>query len=319
MLSDGCTPVRRHRHPADNKHYQLNAYQLPHYVPELSAKHQKICGVLLGALGHFLCSVPQPVEAVVDLFNQLSARQKLCLDIGGEVFLTKKAPHNSEKQLNGERVVSLAKCATNLGLCRNSVGHELITRSLIGVPQLSLDVLRKSDGHVYYATASLTEREAAEALHTEPLKVRKVFSSSSSEKVGWRATKLMNLPSARLLPSMNSRSETEVRTADRRQRNTEQQLKQRELQMMSFIWCHFMERKINGGVTLLMCVCACVCVSPSSHSCHRFRMETGSFNAPRVCPAHSVALTVETRLNKTTCRNRFKKTFLEEKDKLTSF
>lgn len=60
---------------------------------------------------------------------------------------------------------------------------------------------------------------AAQVLHTEPLKVRKVFSSSSSEKIGWRATKLMNLPSARLRPSMNSRSEMEVKTAERRQRN----------------------------------------------------------------------------------------------------
>lgn len=59
-------------------------------------------------------------------------------------------------------------------------------------------------------------------LHTEPLKVRKVFSSSSSDRIGWRATKLINLPSARLLPSMNSRSETLVRTADRRQPNTDQ-------------------------------------------------------------------------------------------------
>lgn len=65
----------------------------------------------------------------------------------------------------------------------------------------------------------LRETEAAQVLRTEPLKVRKVFSSSSSEKIGWRATKLMNLPSARLLPSMNSRSEMEVRTAGRRQPN----------------------------------------------------------------------------------------------------
>lgn len=50
--------------------------------------------------------------------------------------------------------------------------------------------------------------------HTEPLKVRKVFTSSSSEKKGWQATKLINLPRARLRPSMNSRSETEVRTAE---------------------------------------------------------------------------------------------------------
>lgn len=66
---------------------------------------------------------------------------------------------------------------------------------------------------------SVSERGAAGVLHTEPLKVRKVFTSSSPEKIGWRATKLMNLPRARLLPSMNSRSETEVRTADGRQGN----------------------------------------------------------------------------------------------------
>lgn len=77
----------------------------------------------------------------------------------------------------------------------------------------------RSDGRVYGATASQTHTQAARALRTEPLKVRKVFSSSSSEKIGWRATKLMNLPSARLLPSMKSRSEMEVSTAERRQRN----------------------------------------------------------------------------------------------------
>lgn len=56
-------------------------------------------------------------------------------------------------------------------------------------------------------------------IHTEPLKVRKVLTISSSEKNGCRATKLMNLPRARLLPSMNSRSETEVRTMDKYQGN----------------------------------------------------------------------------------------------------
>lgn len=68
------------------------------------------------------------------------------------------------------------------------------------------------------APPALRHTGAARALRTEPLKVRKVFSSSSSEKIGWRATKLMNLLSARLLPSMNSRSEMEVRTAERHQR-----------------------------------------------------------------------------------------------------
>lgn len=49
--------------------------------------------------------------------------------------------------------------------------------------------------------------------HTEPLKVKKVLTISSSEKKGCCATKLRNLPSARLLASMKSRSETDVRTA----------------------------------------------------------------------------------------------------------
>lgn len=50
-------------------------------------------------------------------------------------------------------------------------------------------------------------------VHTEPLKVRNVFTSSSSEKTGCRATRFRNLPRARLRPSMNSRSDMEVRTA----------------------------------------------------------------------------------------------------------
>lgn len=73
-----------------------------------------------------------------------------------------------------------------------------------------------SDG-AYCDTA---ERRAGgrvtEALRTEPLKARKVLTSSSSEKKGCRATRLMNLARARLLPSMKSRSETEVSTADGR-------------------------------------------------------------------------------------------------------
>lgn len=48
--------------------------------------------------------------------------------------------------------------------------------------------------------------------------MRKVLTNSSSEKNGCLATKLMNLQSARLLPSMKSRSETEVRTVDRDKR-----------------------------------------------------------------------------------------------------
>ena len=64
-------------------------------------------------------------------------------------------------------------------------------------------------------TAGTTEPGSEfKKLHTEPLKVRKVLTSSSSEKTGCRATRLMNLPRARLLPSMNSRSEMEVSTAD---------------------------------------------------------------------------------------------------------
>lgn len=50
-------------------------------------------------------------------------------------------------------------------------------------------------------------------VHTEPLKVRNIFTSSSSEKTGCLATRFRNLPSARLRPSMNSRSDMEVRTA----------------------------------------------------------------------------------------------------------
>lgn len=53
--------------------------------------------------------------------------------------------------------------------------------------------------------------------HTEPLKVRKVFSSSSSEKNGCRATRLMNLARARRLPSMNSPPDVEVKTAGKGQ------------------------------------------------------------------------------------------------------
>lgn len=43
--------------------------------------------------------------------------------------------------------------------------------------------------------------------------MRNVFTSSSSEKTGCRATRFRNLPRARLRPSMNSRSDMEVRTA----------------------------------------------------------------------------------------------------------
>lgn len=60
--------------------------------------------------------------------------------------------------------------------------------------------------------------EFQKTLLTEPLKVRKVLTSSSAEKRGCRATRLMNLLRARLLPSMNSRSEMEVRTVDRQKK-----------------------------------------------------------------------------------------------------
>lgn len=163
----------------------------------------------------------------MDLFNQLSARRELGLDVGGEVFLPK-----GEAALNREPVAIVNKRATNLGLGGNPVGHELVARSLVGVTQLRLDVLPGATDT--FTTLWSRSDRGVEVLHTEPLKVRKVFSSSSSDKIGWRATKLMNLPSARLLPSMNSRSETLVRTADRRQRNTDQGLKQR---VMSCIWC----------------------------------------------------------------------------------
>lgn len=73
------------------------------------------------------------------------------------------------------------------------------------------------DDRGYCATTerNRTTGSKLKKLHTEPLKVRKVLTSSSSEKKGCRATRLMNLPRARLLPSMNSRSETEVSTVDR--------------------------------------------------------------------------------------------------------
>lgn len=72
----------------------------------------------------------------MDLFNQLPAGRELGLDVGGEVFLPKR-----EAALNGERFVMFNKGATNLGLGRDPVGHELVARSLVGIPQLSLDVL----------------------------------------------------------------------------------------------------------------------------------------------------------------------------------
>lgn len=63
---------------------------------------------------------------------------------------------------------------------------------------------------ILYLRAAGREEQRA---RTEPLKVRKVLSSSSSEKNGCRATRLMNLDRARRLPSMNSRSDDEVKTA----------------------------------------------------------------------------------------------------------
>lgn len=43
-------------------------------VPELSTEHEQVSCVLLGALRHSLSPVPQLVEAVVDISNQLPAR-----------------------------------------------------------------------------------------------------------------------------------------------------------------------------------------------------------------------------------------------------
>lgn len=111
-------------------------------IPELPAKQQKIRGVLLGALGHFLRSVPQPVEAVVDVFNQLSAGHELSLDVGGEVFLRKNTTQLRKAVLHGEQFVLLTKFTTNLGSRGNPVGHELVSCSLIGITQLRLDVLQ---------------------------------------------------------------------------------------------------------------------------------------------------------------------------------
>lgn len=136
-----------------------NAANLSLRIPELPAEHQKIRGVLLGALSHFLCSVPQSVEAVVDVFDQLSARQELSLDVGGEVFLQKNPAQLRKAVLHGEQFVFLTKCATNFGLCGDSVCHELVSCSLIGIAQLRLDVLWKSDGHVYHAAGSVSETE----------------------------------------------------------------------------------------------------------------------------------------------------------------
>lgn len=75
-------------------------------LPELPAKHQKVRGVLLGALGHFLRSVPQPVEAAVDVFNQLTARHELSLDVGGEVFLQEK-PNTTQKGSSPQGTICL--------------------------------------------------------------------------------------------------------------------------------------------------------------------------------------------------------------------
>lgn len=75
-------------------------------IPELPAKQQQVRGVLLGALGHFLRSVPQPVEAAVDVFNHLSARHELSLDVGGEVLLQQK-PHTTQKGSSPQGTISL--------------------------------------------------------------------------------------------------------------------------------------------------------------------------------------------------------------------
>lgn len=75
-------------------------------VPELPAKQQQVRGVLLGALGHFLRSVPQPVEAAVDVFNQLSARHELSLDVGGEELLQQK-PNTTQKGSSPQGTISL--------------------------------------------------------------------------------------------------------------------------------------------------------------------------------------------------------------------
>lgn len=56
-------------------------------IPELSTKQEEISCILLGALCHFLSSVAQLLEAVVNIFNQLSACQELSLNVSREIFL----------------------------------------------------------------------------------------------------------------------------------------------------------------------------------------------------------------------------------------
>ncbi|TNN68096.1 hypothetical protein EYF80_021741 [Liparis tanakae] len=134
------------------------------------------------------------LEAVVNVSDQLSARRELSLDVSGEILLRDE---------------------------RNAVKEQHI---LFGAG-LGLDILFGAEEGKEEKTAAVVFRRRR---RTEPLKVRKVLTSSSSEKKGCRATRLMNLPSARLLPSMNSRSETEVSTVGRRERREEEEEEEEE-------------------------------------------------------------------------------------------
>lgn len=112
-------------------------------IPELSTKQEEIRRILLGALGHFLSSVAQLVEAVVDISNQLSACRELSLNVGREIFLRNRLYHRlicGKLCTVQERFFHWAS-VTNLCLGCSSVGHELITCFLVRITQLSLNIL----------------------------------------------------------------------------------------------------------------------------------------------------------------------------------
>lgn len=116
--------------------------------PELSAEHEQISRVLLGALRHLLGPVPQLLEAVVDVPYQLSARGELSLDVGREIFLqNKRRPFYTQRGRPGVEGGGVCEDfpprahGTNLRQGRDSVGHELVARFLVGVAQLGLDIL----------------------------------------------------------------------------------------------------------------------------------------------------------------------------------
>lgn len=57
------------------KHLDFKAglYSNHNQIPELFAKHEKISRILFGVFRHFFSSVPQLLEAVVNISNKLSA------------------------------------------------------------------------------------------------------------------------------------------------------------------------------------------------------------------------------------------------------